>query len=149
MASQALVQSGTSSTQLQRANSQNAVASKQAAPSAGTISTPQQQNKTVTQNTSNATSPQQVMQRPSPAPMTPGKWEHPRMAEIIRRQQRTTFDQTHVQRVLFSTATLVVSYFVPRFVGQQYVRSGAVRLILTASVYLEQWCNPSHHHLCC
>ncbi|QIX01605.1 hypothetical protein AMS68_007122 [Peltaster fructicola] len=131
MSSQALVQTSSSSTQVQRSNSQNAVATpKQAGTPAGPTSTPQQ-NSAVLQRTPNARSPQQLMQRPSPAPLTPGKWEHPRMAEIKRRQHRTTFDQTHVTRIIGSAMVLAAITFGPGYMSRSCVAIQAIYAQLT------------------
>lgn len=55
--------------------------------------------------------------QPSPAPSTPGKWEHPRMEEIIRRQNASNFDQSSVRRILFSAACLMAVSVVPYYIA--------------------------------
>lgn len=71
------------------------------------IRTPQSQTQYSTPATKTPT------QQPSPAQSTPGRWQHPRMEEIIQRQNRTNFDSTNMQAILWNIAFLFLSFFAP------------------------------------
>jgi len=42
---------------------------------------------------------------------TPGKWRHPQLNEIVRRQNAATFGDKDVKRLLWNGAALVTSWF--------------------------------------
>ena len=60
-------------------------------------------------------------QQPSPAISTPGRWQHPRMEEIIQRQNRTNFDNTSMRTILWNVAFLLLSLFLPSTLRTWYV----------------------------
>lgn len=40
---------------------------------------------------------------------SPGKWQHPRLREIVRRQNATTFDNRNMQRILVNGSAFIVT----------------------------------------
>lgn len=50
----------------------------------------------------------------SPAPTTdsPGKWQHPRIKEITRRQQATTFDSDNVKTIFYNLAAVMAIHLI-------------------------------------
>lgn len=40
---------------------------------------------------------------------TPGKWRHPRLNEIIRRQNAATFDGSNVKTIALNTSAIVIT----------------------------------------
>lgn len=46
---------------------------------------------------------------PSVDTQSPGKWQHPRLREIVRRQNATTFDNRNIQRILVNGGALIVT----------------------------------------
>lgn len=42
--------------------------------------------------------------------LTPGKWRHPQLDEIVRRQNAATFDQKNVKKLVWNSAALVLSW---------------------------------------
>jgi len=46
----------------------------------------------------------------SPAISTPGKWQHPRLDEVVRRQNTTNFDPSNVRLVALNAAALVLTF---------------------------------------
>lgn len=65
-------------------------------------------------------SPQRTpaQQRASPAVSTPGKWQHPRMEEVIRRQNATNFDKNNVFHITWCICALLLTIIVPHFANQ-------------------------------
>jgi nucleoporin POM34 len=49
---------------------------------------------------------------PAPAAESPGNWQHPRMKEITRRQQATTFGSDNVKTIIYNLAALVIIHLV-------------------------------------
>ncbi|KAF9250573.1 hypothetical protein LCP9604111_3475 [Penicillium roqueforti] len=50
---------------------------------------------------------------PPPTPegtLTPGKWRHPQLEEIVRRQNAATFDQKNVKKLVWNGAALILSW---------------------------------------
>ena len=37
---------------------------------------------------------------------SPGNWKHPRLSEISRRQNRTTFSENHIRQIVYNVAAL-------------------------------------------
>ncbi|KAK3679868.1 hypothetical protein LTR78_000244 [Recurvomyces mirabilis] len=67
--------------------------------SAGTVSSPQK--------------PATPSQQPSPAISTPGQWQHPRMQEVIRRQNANRFDASNMRVIGLNVGFMVASIFIP------------------------------------
>ncbi|KAJ6186038.1 Nuclear pore complex component [Penicillium mononematosum] len=42
--------------------------------------------------------------------LTPGKWRHPQLDEIVRRQNAATFDQKNVKKLVWNGAALIMSW---------------------------------------
>ncbi|KAK4868140.1 hypothetical protein LT330_007338 [Penicillium expansum] len=42
--------------------------------------------------------------------LTPGKWRHPQLDEIVRRQHAATFDQKNVKKLVWNGAALIMSW---------------------------------------
>ncbi|KAJ5958734.1 uncharacterized protein N7479_005884 [Penicillium vulpinum] len=42
--------------------------------------------------------------------LTPGKWRHPQLDEIVRRQNAATFDQKNVKKLVWNGAALAISW---------------------------------------
>lgn len=49
---------------------------------------------------------------PSPVADSPGNWQHPRMKEITRRQQATTFGSDNVKTILYNIAAVMVIHLI-------------------------------------
>lgn len=47
----------------------------------------------------------------SPAFSTPGRWQHPRMDEIVRRQNASCFNPADARIVVLNVAIIVLSFF--------------------------------------
>lgn len=47
----------------------------------------------------------------SPAVSTPGRWQHPRMDEIVRRQNASCFNPADARIVVLNVAIIVLSFF--------------------------------------
>ncbi|KAJ5512691.1 Nuclear pore complex component [Penicillium fimorum] len=59
-------------------------------------------------STPNATPP---LAPPTPeGNLTPGKWRHPQLDEIVRRQNAATFDQKNVKKLVWNGAALAMSW---------------------------------------
>lgn len=41
---------------------------------------------------------------------TPGKWRHPMLAEIVKRQNAATFDENNVKRLVWNGAALIMTF---------------------------------------
>lgn len=83
---------------------------KPALPSTVSTTTATQPKPTSTPQTYSAPAkPSTPQQQLSPAPSTPGRWQHPRMDEVVRRQNRTRFDQSNVFSLKYNLALLVAS----------------------------------------
>ncbi|KAF2864582.1 hypothetical protein K470DRAFT_208656 [Piedraia hortae CBS 480.64] len=53
--------------------------------------------------------------RPGPAAVsTPGRWQHPRMEEVLQRQRASVFDSRHLGTVIINALLIVLSFLVPR-----------------------------------
>jgi nucleoporin POM34 len=51
--------------------------------------------------------------------LTPGKWRHPQLNEIVRRQNAATFDDKNVKKLGWNAAALTLSWtFGPAFKTQ-------------------------------
>jgi nucleoporin POM34 len=62
---------------------------------------------------------------PPAAPTPPtGTWRHPRLEEIIRRQQESTFGEKNLRKVLYSSFALVLSFYLPRYIPLGFVYVG-------------------------
>ena len=57
----------------------------------------------------------QQQQQPSPAvtPSTPGQWQHPRMDEVLKRQNATNFDGSNIRIIGQNTTLLLISFLLP------------------------------------
>ncbi|EHA55961.1 hypothetical protein MGG_08308 [Pyricularia oryzae 70-15] len=63
-------------------------------------------------------------QTPSPAVDSPGNWTHPRLAEITKRQKRTTFTDKNARIIAYNVAALVIVHlFKTNATVQKYERS--------------------------
>lgn len=62
-------------------------------------------------------------QQPSPALSTPGRWQHPRMDEVVRRQSATTFDRRNTRRILWNAVFIVASLVASTIFYAVYVQS--------------------------
>jgi hypothetical protein len=51
--------------------------------------------------------------KPSPARSSPGSWQHPRMAEVIQRQNATRFDGSNLRIIGLNFMLLVASFLAP------------------------------------
>jgi nucleoporin POM34 len=60
-----------------------------------------------------ATPVSKLASAPPVAPTPPGSWRHPRLDEISRRQQDSTFDEAKMYRVFTSLALLFLTFFIP------------------------------------
>jgi nucleoporin POM34 len=67
---------------------------------------------------SNSMAPSSLPSTPKPSPaidnQTPGTWRHPRLNEIVRRQNAATFSQRNVRGLLYNGAVLFVLWFFGR-----------------------------------
>lgn len=70
------------------------------------------------QKGSSASTPQK--QTVSPAVSTPGQWQHPRMQEVIRRQNATRFDSRNMRVVGLNAVLMLASVLLPAFAGTLY-----------------------------
>ncbi|EMC93948.1 hypothetical protein BAUCODRAFT_36408 [Baudoinia panamericana UAMH 10762] len=78
--------------------------------------------------------PSTPQQQPTPAAPTPGQWQHPRMQEIIRRQNATRFDSSNLRVIGMNAAFLVASVLVPLF-GAKTLPSSWIRAIEPYALY--------------
>ncbi|KAM7204206.1 Nuclear pore complex component domain containing protein [Rhypophila sp. PSN 637] len=49
-----------------------------------------------------------VKQTPPPVRESPGNWKHPRLAEITRRQSKTTFNEKNIRQIVYNIGALGV-----------------------------------------
>lgn len=49
-----------------------------------------------------------VKQTPPPVRESPGNWKHPRLAEITRRQSKTTFNESNIRQIAYNIGALGV-----------------------------------------
>lgn len=63
--------------------------------------------------------PQQ--QQASPAVSTPGQWQHPRIDEVIKRQNATRFDGSNVRLIVLNMALMGASILAPLLAHATYV----------------------------
>jgi nucleoporin POM34 len=49
---------------------------------------------------------------------SPGNWRHPRLAEITRRQQKTTFGERNINKIAYNVVALIALFFVYRFTAR-------------------------------
>lgn len=54
---------------------------------------------------------------PSPVPDSPGNWNHPRLAEIRRRQKKTSFTEANVNQILYNAAVILGTYILHSYMG--------------------------------
>ncbi|KAK5166470.1 uncharacterized protein LTR77_008013 [Saxophila tyrrhenica] len=54
-------------------------------------------------------------QQPS-SPATPGRWQHPRMDEVIRRQSASNFDNSNVRTIGVNLVVLLLSVWLPSLI---------------------------------
>lgn len=47
---------------------------------------------------------------PSEGSGTPGKWRHPQLAEIVRRQNAATFSDKDVKRLIWNGGALLITW---------------------------------------
>ncbi|EED18036.1 conserved hypothetical protein [Talaromyces stipitatus ATCC 10500] len=47
----------------------------------------------------------------SPDSQSPGRWRHPRLREIVRRQNATTFDSRHVKKIAMNSGAIMATLF--------------------------------------
>lgn len=59
---------------------------------------------------------------------SPGNWRHPRLAEITRRQQKTTFGERNINKIAYNVVALIALFFVYRFTAR-YVPATSVLLL--------------------
>ena len=48
---------------------------------------------------------------PSEGTGTPGKWRHPHLSEIVRRQNAATFSDKDVRKLIWNVGALIVTWF--------------------------------------
>ena len=58
---------------------------------------------------------------PQPATPTTGTWQHPRLQEIARRQNATTFSKKNLNAVIWNTASLVGCFVLEKVVHSRFV----------------------------
>lgn len=46
----------------------------------------------------------------SEGPQTPGRWRHPQLDEIVRRQNAATFDQKNVRKLVWNGSALILTW---------------------------------------
>lgn len=46
----------------------------------------------------------------SEGPGTPGKWRHPQLSEVVRRQNAATFNDKNLRSVVWNGATLILTW---------------------------------------
>jgi nucleoporin POM34 len=46
----------------------------------------------------------------SEGPQTPGRWRHPQLAEIVRRQAATTFDEKNVTKLVWNVSAFILMW---------------------------------------
>jgi nucleoporin POM34 len=58
---------------------------------------------------------QQQHQQPtsSPAQLTPGQWQHPRMQEVIQRQNKTRFDAGSMRVIARNAGIMLATFLLP------------------------------------
>lgn len=77
----------------------------------------------------------------SPAVSTPGRWQHPRMDEIVRRQNSSCFDPGDSRIVVLNAAVIVFT-----FIAQPYLSSYVLLLLLFNFFRLTTSQNPHSKH---
>ncbi|KAK4565746.1 hypothetical protein LTR86_003595 [Recurvomyces mirabilis] len=83
----------------------------------GTVSSPQK--------------PATPLMQPSPAVSTPGQWQHPRMQEVIRRQNANRFDASNMRVIGLNIGFMVTSIFIPLFAWNMYGQSSGTSMTST------------------
>jgi len=69
-----------------------------------------------------------------PGTNSPGSWQHPRLAEINRRQRATSFDETKRRVLFYSVVILFLSYYIPG-----YLQLGHYISLSTTNQWLATW----------
>lgn len=56
---------------------------------------------------------------PAPVADSPGHWQHPRIKEITRRQQATTFGSDNVKTIVYNLAAVIIIHLIS-FIAAEY-----------------------------
>lgn len=65
----------------------------------------------------------QTSPAPSPAPSTPGSWQHPRMDEVLRRQNATHFDAGNMRLIGYNILGGLISFALPMVLPTPWIRA--------------------------
>jgi nucleoporin POM34 len=59
------------------------------------------------------------------SPSTPqtGTWRHPKLDEIVRRQNATTFSDRNVKKILYNVGGIIAAFFLARSLWDMYAAS--------------------------
>lgn len=52
----------------------------------------------------------------APVVESPGNWQHPRIKEITRRQNRTVFTSDNVKTIIYNITALVITSFIQKII---------------------------------